>query len=179
MCNILLNKRIKLSFCVQFYLAIPVNILLWGSDSWALSTDLCRKLKTCHNKFTRHLCGITRWHCHEYHISMNDIFERLNITSIDKIIDLRTIRFLQESGNATIDTFNPKNHELPSSPSRRIQITEEQTQHPQNIQTKPIIALWKKIWAYPKDRYQEKKCNHVLLNRLIASCRNHTAENNT
>ena len=29
--------------------------------------------------------------------------------------------------------FNLKNHELPSSPSRRIQITEEQTQHPQNI----------------------------------------------
>jgi hypothetical protein len=49
MCNVLLNKRIKLSFHVQFYLAIPINILLWGSDSWALSTDLCRKLKTCCN----------------------------------------------------------------------------------------------------------------------------------
>ena len=94
--NVLLNKRIKLSFRVQFYLAIPVNILLWGSDSWALSTDLCRKLKTCHNKFTRHLCGITRWHCREYHISMNDIFERLNIASINKIIDLRMIRFLKK-----------------------------------------------------------------------------------
>jgi hypothetical protein len=60
----------------KLYMAIPVNILLWGCDSWALSSSHFKKLAAFHNRCApnqqNHL-----WHCQHYHILMQDMFKNV------------------------------------------------------------------------------------------------------
>ena len=94
------NRNISKTIRVQLYLAIPINILLWGCASWALSAQGMRKLQTFHNDCARKLCGLTQYHHMTYHISMDNILNtRLNLLSIDKLIEMRQLRFLIKVAN--------------------------------------------------------------------------------
>ena len=94
--SVLTDKSINKDIRKKLYLAIPVNILLWGCDSWALSSSHLKKLATFHHKCARRLCGITLWHCQHYGITTKDVLEsRLKLLPIHQIIAIRQLRFLQ------------------------------------------------------------------------------------
>jgi len=94
--SVLMNKNIDKDIRKKLYMAIPVNILLWGCDSWALSSSHLKKLAAFHNSCARRLCGITLWHCLHYGISTKDVLEnRLKMLPIHQIVAIRQLRFLQ------------------------------------------------------------------------------------
>ena len=71
--SILTDKNINKNIRKKLYMAIPVKILLWGCDSWALSSSHLKKVTTFHNKCAQRLCGITIWHCQHYGITTKDV----------------------------------------------------------------------------------------------------------
>ena len=94
------NRNISKTIRVQLYLAIPINILLWGCAGWAISAQGMKKLQTFHNNCARKLCGLTQYHHMTYHISMENIFNtRLNLLPIDKLVTIRQLRFLMKIAN--------------------------------------------------------------------------------
>ena len=52
------SDHVDIGAKVLIYLAIPVNLLLWGYQSWALTKVLTKKLEVLHIKFLRHILKI-------------------------------------------------------------------------------------------------------------------------
>jgi hypothetical protein len=94
--SVLLDKHTHIDICRKLYMVIPVNILLWGCDSWALLSSHFKKLAAFHNRCAPRISGITLWHCQHYHIAMQDVFEKcVKMLPIDKIVAIRQLRLLQ------------------------------------------------------------------------------------
>ena len=94
--SVLMNKNIDKDIRKKLYMAIPVNILLWGCNSWALSSSHLKKLAAFHNSCAQRLCGITLWHCLHYSISTKDVLEnRLKMLLIHQIVVIWQLCFLQ------------------------------------------------------------------------------------
>ena len=53
------NKKLNPCYKIRIYEATVLNILLWGCESWALTTELRRQLEVCHNRFLRRMANIT------------------------------------------------------------------------------------------------------------------------
>ena len=53
------NKDIDIQIRKRVYVAIVVNILLWGCESWALTVDDRRKLEVFHTRCCRRMLNIT------------------------------------------------------------------------------------------------------------------------
>ena len=78
----------------QLYLAIMVNILLWGCDSWALKKNQMEKLSCFHKKCLRQLCGYTMFLLKEHHIKTKVCMKKMNLKPIETYITIRQLRFL-------------------------------------------------------------------------------------
>jgi hypothetical protein len=83
------NRKIKLELRCQMYMAITVNILLWGCDTWALM-----KLRSFHHKCVRQLCGYTMFQVKEHKIKNEVYLKKANLQPIDTLITVRQLRFL-------------------------------------------------------------------------------------
>ena len=58
------------------------------------------KLQKFHNDCARKMCGLTQYHHMTYHISMDNIYNvRLNLLPIDKLIEVRQLRFFIKIAN--------------------------------------------------------------------------------
>ena len=77
------------------FVAIPINLLHWGCESWALQLDLSRKLERFVNRRVRKIININLWHVMKYKITVKEMRKRFNgIPSVQTIIDIRTMQFL-------------------------------------------------------------------------------------
>ena len=94
--KVLCNSKIPVKLRVWIFDATVVNILLWGCESWALTAELERKLKVCHNRFLRKMVGITIiYDVKDHHISMVLVREELgNCYEINQSMELRRARWL-------------------------------------------------------------------------------------
>jgi len=93
---ILLNRRLSLKLRVQLYLQIPLNIALWGCDSWALKEDHLRQLRRFHHDSIRALLGFKRiWH-KERSIKMAELRERAGLPTMEQLVTDRTLGFLKK-----------------------------------------------------------------------------------
>ena len=76
-------------------MAIPINLLLWGCESWALRVDLSRKLERFVNRKIRKIININLWHVMKHKITVEEMRNRFNnIPSVQTMIDIRTMQFL-------------------------------------------------------------------------------------
>ena len=93
--SIFRNRKISLDIRSQLYLAITVNILLWGCDSWALKRSQLDKISCFHKKCMRQLCGYTMFSVKEHHIKTKVCMEKTtNLKPIETYITIRQLRFL-------------------------------------------------------------------------------------
>eukprot|EP00979_Chaetoceros_neogracilis_P011670 scaffold2946_cov278-Chaetoceros_neogracile.AAC.1 len=93
--SIFRNRKIPIELRSQLYLAITVNILLWGCDSWALKTTQLSRLSTFHHKCVRQLCGYAMYNVvKDYRIRTETCLEKIKLKPIEKIITVRQLRFL-------------------------------------------------------------------------------------
>ena len=91
--KILCDRNIAKLSRVQLYLAIPINTLLWGCGSWAITAPGMKKLQKFHHDCARKMCGLTRYHHMTYHVSMDNILNtRLNLLPIDELLAIRQLR---------------------------------------------------------------------------------------
>jgi hypothetical protein len=71
-------------------------IVLWGCDSSALKQSHLDKLTAFHHKCARWLVKVTRWDCRFQHITMKSILHHLELPTMEQIIHVRILRFLDK-----------------------------------------------------------------------------------
>jgi hypothetical protein len=77
------------------FLAIHINILLWGVESWALHTKHIKKLQIWINRKIRSILRISMHQVKNERITEEELWERFhNISSVQVMIDSRRMKFL-------------------------------------------------------------------------------------
>ena len=85
-------------------MAIPINLLMWGCKSWALRKDLLLKIVRSVNRNIRRILGINMRRVMEEHISKEQLRAMFNnIPSMQTLIDIRTMQFLDKLIRGKVD----------------------------------------------------------------------------
>ena len=81
----------------RLFMAIVINLLLWGCETWALTKEQHQRLESCFNKWIRAMTG-TRWkEIRENRISNKFLREKLdNIDSFEEIYATRCFNWLEK-----------------------------------------------------------------------------------
>ena len=66
------------------YQAIPINLLLWGCESWALTKVLISKLEVFHNRYIRSILQIKWDEVREFKITNVQIKKNFTISILSK-----------------------------------------------------------------------------------------------
>jgi hypothetical protein len=95
--QLLSNKKIPINIRRRLYQAIVVNIVLWGSECWALKEPNRSKLEAFHHRCLRRMCGLTMWDVAEKRIK-NEQIRRMVADSptIDSLMETRRCRWLSK-----------------------------------------------------------------------------------
>ena len=72
-----------------------VNTLLWGVETWALTTDHITSLRSCFNKCVRSMSRVTWMDQREHHIHDAHLRERLGLNALEGIVRMRQLRYLE------------------------------------------------------------------------------------
>ena len=94
MAKLFQNKNIDVCDKRKFYQSIPLNLLLWGCETWALKDSLVAKLRTFHLKCIRRILDINNYDMESYRITRKNCLERIWLTDMDKMIADRQLRWL-------------------------------------------------------------------------------------
>ena len=98
------RKEISIRAKYLVFMAIPVNLLLWGCESWALRKDLLLKIERSVNRNIRCILGINMTEVMEKHIKDKQIRAMLNnIPSMQTFIDVRSMQFLGKLIRGKVD----------------------------------------------------------------------------
>jgi len=89
------SQAVSIETKVKMYLAIPVNLLLWNSESWSgNSTDL-QQIDVFHHKTIRRILGINMADVKEHHITNESIRRQFgNIDLLSTIWRKRVLTFI-------------------------------------------------------------------------------------
>ena len=86
----LCNKKLNPCYKIRIYEATVLNILLWGCESWALTTELRRQLEVCHSRFLRRMANINIYEVMEEHITNESVREKLgNCRTLHQTMELK------------------------------------------------------------------------------------------
>ena len=89
------RRKVSMGSKYDVFLAIPINLLLWGCESWALRKDLLVKLERFVLRNVRRIIGINMNHMKKYKITAEQMRKRLNgMPSVQTLVDVRTAKFL-------------------------------------------------------------------------------------
>eukprot|EP00978_Attheya_sp_CCMP212_P028486 scaffold98436_cov61-Attheya_sp.AAC.1 len=91
-----LNDAMDVSLKVKrmIYLAIPINLVLWGAESWALTENSVKKLSVFHKRSIRTILQINMAEVQEKRITNEQILEKINLPSMDKRIVKQQLSWL-------------------------------------------------------------------------------------
>eukprot|EP00978_Attheya_sp_CCMP212_P043112 scaffold275595_cov30-Attheya_sp.AAC.2 len=87
-------KQVSLKAKRMIYLAILINLVLWGDESWALTETSMRKLSVFHTRSIRTILQINMTEVQEKRIRNEKILEMINILSMDRLVAKRQLRWL-------------------------------------------------------------------------------------
>ena len=90
------NPHLPLKIKQYLYMAIPVNLLLWGSENWALSERMLSKLESFHTKCCRAILGISMWEVSMYRVKNIHILARLSLPSMGNLIHYRRLMWMRK-----------------------------------------------------------------------------------
>ena len=77
---------------VKFYKAIVVNTLLWGCETWSMTSMHRRRLESCHHNCLRSILRISKIQ----RIRNSEIRERAGISTMRNMHELRRARYLHK-----------------------------------------------------------------------------------
>ena len=93
--RVLRNTGLPKKLRARFYVQGPLNKLLYGIESCALTKTLKSKLTAFHNKQARRIHGSTRWHHQHEKLKMETIFKELDLAPLDTYADTRIFKFIE------------------------------------------------------------------------------------
>jgi hypothetical protein len=96
-------KQVSLKAKRMIYLAIPINLVLWGVESWALTEVSMKKLSVFHTRSIRTILQINMTEVQEKRIRNEKILEMINLPTMDRLVAKRQLRWL---GNVSRMTEN-------------------------------------------------------------------------
>ena len=86
------NRQLPQRTKGKFYSSFVLSILLYGCESWLLTTPLLNELKKFHHRCVRTMCGVSLCDVREHggHVAL---FTRLNVPCVERIISNRKLRW--------------------------------------------------------------------------------------
>ena len=91
------NVDIDVQIRKRIYIAIITNILLWGCESWALTSEERRKMEVFHTRCCRRMLNITIYDVMANHELTNKyILHELNMLKLESYMELRRARWLEK-----------------------------------------------------------------------------------
>ena len=86
------NRDMPLEIRVKFYKAVVVNTLLWGCETWSMTSRHRRRLESCHHTCLRSILRISKIQ----RIRNSEIRERAGISTMRNMYELRRARYLHK-----------------------------------------------------------------------------------
>ena len=87
------NKRICFTVKEKVYESLILSILLYGSESWCLTEDLPRLLKSFHYRCVRSMCRVSMSDVFDKRITTKTLLDRLELKSLDSYVVIRQLRW--------------------------------------------------------------------------------------
>ena len=87
------STRIKPEVKGKVYETYILPILLYGAETWSLTETLLKNLRNFHHRCMRNMCLVNRHHTWIHRIRMEDLANRLTISSIDTYICRQQLRW--------------------------------------------------------------------------------------
>ena len=89
------SEHVDTSAKIKIYLAIPITLLLWGCQTWALTKVLTKKLEVFHMRCLRRILKIKWNDVREQKIRNSHVRKSfLNIDTLEYIISKRRLTFI-------------------------------------------------------------------------------------
>eukprot|EP00978_Attheya_sp_CCMP212_P010941 scaffold26612_cov56-Attheya_sp.AAC.9 len=82
-------KQVSLTAKRLIYLAIPINLVLWGAESWVISGKSIEKLSVFHTRSIRAIIRINIYQVQEHRITNASILERINLPNMENLVAKR------------------------------------------------------------------------------------------
>ena len=76
------------------YLAIPINLLLWGCETWAVKKSDWKRLQVFHTTCIRKILRISMCDVQDFHISNTEILHKFDVKPIQDIAFSRQLYWL-------------------------------------------------------------------------------------
>ena len=73
---------------------IILSVLLYGCESWCLTADLAGILASWHRARLREMCRVTMHQVWIHRITIEELYERIGVRSIEFYIRVRTLRWV-------------------------------------------------------------------------------------
>ena len=77
----------------RIYYSLVLGILLYGCESWLLTTPLLNKLKAFHHRCVRAMCGVSRCDVMNMAGGHAALFARLQVPCVERLISNRKLRW--------------------------------------------------------------------------------------
>ena len=77
----------------RIYTSLVLGILLYGCESWVLTTVLRNKLKAFHNRCVRAMRGVTRRRVQDIASGHESVYARLGVPCVLRLISNRKLRW--------------------------------------------------------------------------------------
>ena len=87
------NRSVPLLSKGRIYTSLVLGILLYGCESWVLTTVLRNKLKAFHNRCVRAMCGVTRRRVQDIASGHESLYARLGVPCVLRLISNRKLRW--------------------------------------------------------------------------------------
>ena len=88
------NSSISLKVKRMLYMAIPLNLLLWGCESWALKDSDWKFLQVFHTSSICRILNINMVEVQTQHITNEQVYSHFTIDSIKSIFVSRQLRWI-------------------------------------------------------------------------------------
>ena len=92
------TSRASLQQKMQLFIASALSVLLYGCESWVLTSDLCRQIDSFQTSCIRIILGISR----TYHVSNEEVYDRTGTVPLSQSVEARQTRFLGQFSSAPL-----------------------------------------------------------------------------
>jgi hypothetical protein len=107
--NIWDNQYMDMKTKYAFFMAIPINLLLWGCEMWAIKANNLRVLKVFVHRSIRRILGISIQQVQDEKIKNSDVRKLFyNIPDAERMVSIRQLNYLGKVCRNNNTNFLPK-----------------------------------------------------------------------